>query len=197
MKNITAALAAIAAAGSGTAYAQSFADPFVELSIGGVEELGTPSGGGASTGSGAGETFGLSGGFANVVSGLDVRVDYFNSGLDFLVLTNNLEVDALFVDFLVTFPVGGDTFKVYAGPGIGAAKGRFDGVCVFCGPGSTVGEDTNIAWQAIAGLRAQVYGPLNLFIEGRYVTSEEFEITPTFKPEYEAAVLLAGARFQF
>jgi opacity protein-like surface antigen len=197
MKNITLALAAMAAAGSGTAYAQSFADPFVELSIGAVEELSTPSGGGSSTGSGAGETFGLSGGFANVAGGLDVRVDYFNSGLDFLVLSDNLEVDGLFVNLLLTFPLGGDTFKFYAGPGIGAVKGRFDGTCILCGPGAVSGEDTNIAWQAVAGLRAQVYGPLSLFVEGRYVGTEELEITPLFHPDYEAAVALAGARFQF
>jgi hypothetical protein len=198
MKSITIALAALAgAAGSGAAYAQSFADPFVELSIGGVEEQSSPSGGGSTTGSGAGETIGISGGWANVVSNLDVRIDYFNSGLDFLVLTDNLEADGLFVDFLLTFPLGGDTFKFYAGPGIGAMKGRFDGTCVFCGPGAISGEDTNIAWQGVLGLRAQVYGPLSVFVEGRYVVSEEFEITPTFKPEYEAAVGLAGARFTF
>jgi opacity protein-like surface antigen len=197
MKNITLALAALAAAGSGPAYAQSFANPFVELSLGNVEELNSPSGNRATTGGGAGDTFGLSGGFANVVGGLDVRVDYLKSGLDFLALADDLEAHALFVNFLLTFPIAGETFKFYVGPGIGALKGRFDGPCNFCGPGVTTGEDTNIAWQGVAGVRAQLSGPLGVFLEGRYVSSEELEITPTFKPEYEAAVVLAGARLQF
>jgi hypothetical protein len=197
MKSITLALAAMAAAGSGTAYAQSFARPFVEASFGGVEELSSPSGGGATTGSGAGETFGLSGGFANFAGPFDLRIDYFSSGLDFLVLTNNLDADALFVDFLLNVPMGGDTFTFYAGPGIGMLKGRFDGTCIGCGPTAISGEDTNIAWQGVLGFRAHVYAGLSLFLEGRYVSSEELEITPTFKPEYEAGVGLVGARLQF
>jgi hypothetical protein len=197
MKNIALALAAIAAAGSGTAYAQSFADPFVEGSFGGVEELNTPSGGGASTGSGAGATVGRSGGVAKIAGPVDQRVDYFSSGLDFLALTNNLEADAVFVDFIFNMPIGGDTFTFYAGPGIGMMKGRYDGTCPFCGPTAISGEDTNIAWQGVLGFRAHLFGPLSVFLEGRYVSSEELEITPTFKPEYEAGVGLVGARLQF
>lgn len=197
MKNITIALAAIAAAGSGTAYAQSFADPFVELSIGGVEELNTPSGGGATTGSGAGETLGLSGGFANFVAPFDLRFDYFNSGLDFLALTDNLETEAVFANFLYTAALGGDTFKFYAGPGIGMLKGRFDGPCPGCGPTPIASEDTSIAFQVTAGLRAQVYGPFSLFVEARYVSSDDLDIAPTFRPRYQAAVGFAGARWTF
>jgi opacity protein-like surface antigen len=197
MKNITLALAAIAAAGSGTAYAQSFADPFIEASIGGVEEQSSSSGSGGTTGSGAGETFGLSFGFADIGGGGDLRFDYFNSGLDFLALTNNLEADAVFMDYLLNVPLGGEALELYVGPGIGMLKGRFDGTCPACGPGAVSGEDTTIAWQASLGLRANFAAPFSVFIEGRYIVSQELDITPTFVVDYEAAVLLAGARVTF
>jgi opacity protein-like surface antigen len=206
---VSAACIAIAA----PATAQVQFKPYVEIglfSVGKMEASDAHSGGTMLSES-AEDGNGISLGLKDFVGPFDIRLDAYDSEIyDPAVNTYlaEINVNSWYLDVLYTHEIA-DRLELYAGGGAGQAELTYSG-CSFCLPTVLVeGDDRAFSWQAIAGARFNLVSGLGVFVEGRYMSADGFEITETpsqppdplltvnYPTDYKEFVVLSGVRWQF
>jgi opacity protein-like surface antigen len=219
MKTSTFGFAALLAASAATsamiaapAAAQVSFKPYVELGFGtGKIDASDASGNGATISESTEYSGGFSLGLADLIGPFDLRLDSYSSQIQDPAITAyqaEVEVSSTYLNVLYTHELS-DRLEIYGGGGAGVAEVYYDG-CSFCFPTVLVeGVDEKFSWQAVGGVRFKVIGGFGVFVEGRYMGADGFEIneTPSTPPDplltvnyptdYREFTAIGGIRWQF
>jgi opacity protein-like surface antigen len=192
---------AMAAAGALCGAAQaapvSFAEPYVELSLG-VATGSDLAFDGASVSVDSGPAASIGFGFAKFTGPVDLRLDYATTDRDtcsvFTCVFGNQGITSgsTMLSALYNFPLGEGRWEAYAGAGAGIVK--VDVENTVSGPS---GSDNVFGWQLIGGARVRLFdGPIRLLVEYRYQTSQDARFDG-HTVEYNSSSFTAGVRWTF
>lgn len=132
----------------------------------------------------------------------EIEVGYRQNDVDSMRGIANATGDTTAWNFMVNALYDFDTgtaFTPYVGAGVGAALVDYDGVAI---AGATVDDDdTQFAYQGIAGVAYGLSDNLDLFVDYRYLATSDLSLTTRagagFDADFQNHTVLAGLRFSF